>query len=149
MNKEMRLQLIKEIISENEIRTQEELASMLFQKGLGVTQATISRDLRSLKLIKVPGRSRGFKYSFEIDRDHYSIDHLMKKVQDSMISIEAINYFAIIKTLPGHAHSYGAILDSIEMEGKAGTICGNDTCLVICRTPEAAIDFINLIKVAD
>ena len=148
MHKEMRLQLIKDIISENEIRTQEELASILLQKGLCVTQATISRDLRSLKLIKVPG-SRGFKYSFEIDRDHYSIDSLMKKVQDSMISIEAINYFVIIKTLPGHAHSYGAILDAIEMEGKAGTICGNDTCLVICRTPEAAVEFTHLIMIAD
>ncbi|CAM3770822.1 arginine repressor [Mesobacillus zeae] len=148
MKKEMRLKLIKELISENEIKTQEELASMLYKRGLDVTQATISRDLRSLRLIKIPGKNGGFKYSFKMDQDYYTMDKFHRKVKDSMVSIEAVHYFVIIKTLPGHAHAFGVILDAIEIEGKAGTICGNDTCLVICRSPEAATAFMKLVNPA-
>lgn len=136
MNKEMRLQLISQLISEHEIKTQEELGQHLLDGGLQVTQATISRDIRELKLIKVPSKDGNLKYSFKIDNDYLIEEKLKHKCKDALVSIEVINYFVLIKTLPGHAHAFGALLDSIHLEGKAGTICGNDTCLIICRSPK-------------
>lgn len=136
MNKEMRLKLISQLISEHEIKTQEELGQLLLDGGLRVTQATISRDIRELKLIKIPSKDGSLKYSFKIDNDYLIVEKLQHKCRDALVSIEVINYFVLIKTLPGHAHAFGALLDSIHLEGKAGTICGNDTCLIICRSPK-------------
>ncbi|WHY76791.1 arginine repressor [Neobacillus sp. WH10] len=138
MKKEMRLQTISKLISEHEIKTQEELGQLLHVSGLQVTQATISRDIRELKLIKVPSKDGSLKYSFQIDQDHLISEKLRHKMKDALVGMEVINYFVIIKTLPGHAHSFGALFDSMEIDGKAGTICGNDTCLIICRTPDEA-----------
>lgn len=139
MNKEMRLQMISKLITEHEIRTQEELGQWLNTSGLQVTQATISRDIRELKLIKIPSKDGSLKYSFKMDQDYLISEKLRHKFNDDLIGIEVINYFIIIKTLPGHAHAFGVLLDSIEIDGKAGTICGNDTCLIICRSPEVAV----------
>ena len=139
MKKEMRLQTISKLISEHEIKTQEDLGQLLHSSGLQVTQATISRDIRELKLIKVPSKDGSLKYSFQIDQDHLISEKLRNKLKDALVGMEVINYFVIIKTLPGHAHSFGALLDSMEIDGKAGTICGNDTCLIICRSPEESI----------
>jgi transcriptional regulator of arginine metabolism len=139
MNKEMRFQLISQLISLHEIKTQEELCQLLLDSGLKVTQATVSRDIRRLKLIKVPSIDGRLKYSFKVDHSHLIFEKLKHNMKDALISMEVINYFVIIKTLPGHAHSFGALLDSMELEGKAGTICGNDTCLIICRSPKEAI----------
>ncbi|MGG3563831.1 arginine repressor [Neobacillus rhizosphaerae] len=139
MNKQMRLELISQIISDHEVKTQEELGQLLLENGLAVTQATISRDIRELKLVKVPSKDGNLKYSFKIDHDHLIMEKFRHKLKDALISIEVINYFIIIKTLPGHAHSFGALLDSMDLEGKAGTICGNDTCLIICRAPQEAL----------
>jgi transcriptional regulator of arginine metabolism len=139
MNKEMRLKLISQLISEHEIKTQEELGQLLQDRNLQVTQATISRDIRELKLIKIPSKDGSLKYSFKIDNDYLIAEKLQHKCRDALVSIEVINYFVLIKTLPGHAHAFGALLDSIDLEGKAGTICGNDTCLIICRSPKESI----------
>jgi transcriptional regulator of arginine metabolism len=139
MNKVMRLQMISHFISDQEVKTQEELGQLLFNDGLQVTQATISRDIRELRLVKVPSKDGSLKYSFKIDHDHLISEKLRHKLKDALVSMEIINYFIIIKTLPGHAHAFGALLDSIDLAGKAGTICGNDTCLIICRSPEDAV----------
>ncbi|MCM3765802.1 arginine repressor [Neobacillus niacini] len=139
MNREMRLQLISELITEQEVKTQEELQQLLYESGLSVTQATISRDIRSLQLIKVPSKDGTPKYSFKVDQEHLNSEKLRHKFRDALVSMEVINYFIIIKTLPGHAHSFGALLDSMELDGKAGTVCGNDTCLIICRSPRDSL----------
>jgi len=139
MNEAMRLQMISRLISEHEIKTQEELGQWLYDSGLQVTQATISRDIRELKLIKIPTKDGRLKYSFKMDQDHFITEMLRHKLKDALVGMEVINYFVIIKTLPGHAHAFGALLDSMEIDGKAGTICGNDTCLIISRSPEEAV----------
>ncbi|PLR76203.1 arginine repressor [Bacillus sp. V3-13] len=138
MKKEMRLQQIKKLISEQEIKTQEELCELLLKIGFQVTQATISRDIRTLNLIKVPSVDGGQKYSFRVENDHYTMEKFQHKIKDALVDIEVINFFILLKTLPGHAHSFGVFLDAMKYDGKAGTICGNDTVLIICRSPEAA-----------
>jgi transcriptional regulator of arginine metabolism len=138
MNREMRLELIAQIISEQEVKTQEELQQLLLERGLQVTQATISRDIHTLQLIKVPSKDGSLKYSFKIDQEHLISEKLKHKLRDALVSMEVIQFIIVVKTLPGHAHSFGALFDSMELEGKAGTLCGNDTCLIICRSPEQA-----------
>ncbi|WML60668.1 arginine repressor [Neobacillus sp. PS2-9] len=147
MNKQMRLQMITELISDQEVKTQEELGQLLLENGLPVTQATISRDIRELKLVKVPSKDGSLKYSLKVDQDHLITEKFRHKLKDALINIEVINYFIIIKTLPGHAHSFGALLDSMDLDGKAGTICGNDTCLIICRSPQEALGIEEQLKV--
>ncbi|MDV2887561.1 arginine repressor, partial [Alkalihalophilus pseudofirmus] len=113
MNREMRLQLITQLISEYEVKTQEELQQLLLDKGLKVTQATISRDIHALQLIKVPSKGGGLKYSFKLDQDYIVHEKLKRKLRDALISMEVIQYFVVVKTLPGHAHSFGALFDSL------------------------------------
>lgn len=134
MNKEMRLNLITKLINEQEVKTQEELQYLLYENGLNVTQATISRDIHTLKLIKVQTKDGSFKYSFKINQDHLISEKLRHKFRDDFLGMEVIDYFVLVKTTDGNANSFGALLDSIELEGKAGTICGHDTCLIICRS---------------
>jgi len=138
MNKEKRRQLIAQLVTEQEVKTQEELQYLLCKNGLDVTQATISRDIRTLGLIKVQAKDGSLKYSFNIDQKPLILKKLYHILSDAMVSMEVITHFILIKTLPGNAHSIGVLLDSIELEGKAGTICGNDTCLIICRSHEEA-----------
>lgn len=139
MNKEMRRQLITQLVNEQEVKTQEELQQLLYINGLNVTQATISRDIRTLGLIKVQAKDGTLKYSFNIDKEPFILKKLHHMLSDVLVSMEVISYFVLIKTLPGNAHSIGVLLDSIEIGDKAGTICGNDTCLIICRSPEGAV----------
>ena len=134
MNKEKRLQLISKIISKQEVKTQEELQQLLYENGLPVTQATISRDIHTLKLFKVQSKDGNLKYANMVDQEHLFSEKLRHKFRDALVGMEIIDKFLLVKTLPGNAHAFGVLLDSIELEGKAGTICGNDTCLVICRS---------------
>lgn len=138
MKKEMRLNSILNLVSQEEIKTQEELCQRLQEKGMHVTQATVSRDIRDLKLIKVPGREGHLKYAVQFKNDDSVVKKLQNRLRDAMVKMEAINYLILIKTLPGHAHSFGSLLDAMEQKEKIGTVCGNDTCLVICRSPADA-----------
>ena len=132
MNKKERHALIKKVITQNEIKTQEQLVEELAKNGLEVTQATISRDIRELNLAKYPAKSGGTRYKY------LDTMKLRKKLEDALIGMERIEYFIILKTLPGHAQTIGAVLDELDWTEKAGTICGNDTCLIICKTKEQA-----------
>lgn len=134
MNKKQRLHLITELISTKEVKTQEELQQLLLQRGLRVTQATISRDIHELKLVKVQSQFGSLKYCLHIDQNHLILEKLRHKFKDAFEGMEVIDSFILVKTLPGNAHAFGALLDSIELDGKAGTICGNDTCLIICKS---------------
>lgn len=138
MHRERRLELITQIISEQEVKTQDDLQQLLLERGLHVTQATISRDIHELRMIKVPSKDGSLKYSLKIDQEHLVSEKLRHKLRDALVSMEVIQFIIVVKTLPGNAHSFGALFDSMELEGKAGTLCGNDTCLIICRSPEQA-----------
>lgn len=138
LKKEKRLAFIRQVISKNEIKTQEQLVKELENQGLHVTQATVSRDIRELNLIKVPSKSGGSKYGFIGENNYQNPIKLKSKMQDALVNLERIDYFILLKTLPGYAHSVGVLLDEIEWKEKAATLCGNDTCMVICRTREDA-----------
>ncbi|HEI9249632.1 TPA: transcriptional regulator ArgR [Staphylococcus aureus] len=129
---------IREIISNEQIETQDELVKRLNDYDLNVTQATVSRDIKELQLIKVPIPSGQYVYSLPNDRKFHPLEKLGRYLMDSFVNIDGTDNLLVLKTLPGNAQSIGAILDQINWEEVLGTICGDDTCLSICRSKEAS-----------
>ncbi|HDP3195083.1 TPA: transcriptional regulator ArgR [Staphylococcus aureus] len=129
---------IREIISNEQIETQDELVKRLNDYDLNVTQATVSRDIKELQLIKVPIPSGQYVYSLPNDRKFHPLEKLGRYLMDSFVNIDGTDNLLVLKTLPGNAQSIGAILDQINWEEVLGTICGDDTCLIICLSKEAS-----------
>ncbi|EGQ3611817.1 transcriptional regulator ArgR [Staphylococcus pseudintermedius] len=129
---------IREIISNEQIETQDELVKRLNDYDMNVTQATVSRDIKELQLIKVPAPSGQYIYSLPNDRRYHPLEKLGRYLMDSFVKIDSANNLLVLKTLPGNAQSIGAILDQIDWEEVLGTICGDDTCLIICRDNPSA-----------
>ncbi|WP_324657095.1 arginine repressor [Bacillus cereus] len=134
MRKEKRQRLIKQAVREHEIATQEKLVELLAKKGEIVTQATISRDIRELNIIKTVS-SNGLTIYKNFTGDNIQTDMMLKKkLREVVVKVDYINQLTIIKTLPGNAHVIGVLLDSLDWKEKVGCICGNDTCLVISKS---------------
>ncbi|MFB6587631.1 arginine repressor [Bacillus thuringiensis] len=134
MRKEKRQRLIKQAVREHEIDTQEKLVELLAKKGAIVTQATISRDIRELNIIKTVS-SNGLTIYKNFTGDSIQTDMMLKKkLGEVVVKVDYINQLTIIKTLPGNAHVIGVLLDSLDWKEKVGCICGNDTCLVISKS---------------
>ncbi|WP_336974047.1 arginine repressor [Bacillus thuringiensis] len=134
MRKEKRQRLIKQAVREHEIDTQEKLVELLAKKGEIVTQATISRDIRELNIVKTVS-SDGLTIYKNFTGDSIQTDMMLKKkLGEVVIKVDYINQLTIIKTLPGNAHVIGVLLDSLDWKEKVGCICGNDTCLIISKS---------------
>ena len=138
MHKAKRHLKIKELVTTKEIETQDELVEMLSDAGFVVTQATISRDIKSLHLAKVPLPDGRYKYSLPLDHRVNPIQKLTRLMRDAFIKIDTAKNLVIIKTLPGNANAIGALIDQLEWTDIVGTICGDDNLLIICQTDEEA-----------
>lgn len=125
---------IREIITNNNIDTQEELVDLLKDSGFNVTQATVSRDIKELHLVKVPLEDGKYKYSLPADQRHNPLQKLKRTLRDSFIGIDSTDNLIVLKTLPGNANSIGVIIDNLGWPEIMGNISGDDTCLLICRT---------------
>lgn len=128
---------IREIITSNDIETQEELVQKLRENNFDVTQATVSRDIKELQLFKVPKADGTYIYSMPEDRRYHTLEKLGRYLMDSFVKLDYQDSLIVLKTLPGNAQSIGAIIDQLEWEEVIGTICGDDTCLIICKGEEA------------
>ncbi|WCF06315.1 transcriptional regulator ArgR [Paenibacillus thiaminolyticus] len=127
---------IREIIINNEIETQDELVDALRSAGYHVTQATVSRDMKELHLIKVPMKDGRYKYSLPVDQRFNPAQKLKRALLDNFISIDSTENLVVIKCLPGTANAIAVLMDSIEWPEIMGTVCGDDTILIICRTKQ-------------
>ena len=107
---------IREIISNEQIETQDELVKRLNEYDLNVTQATVSRDIKELQLIKVPAPTGQYVYSLPNDRRYHPLEKLGRYLMDSFVNIEGTGNLLVLKTLPGNAQSIGAILDQIDWD---------------------------------
>ena len=136
MNKGQRHIKISEIIANNDIETQDDLVDILRNVGVNVTQATVSRDIKELHLAKVPIQDGRYKYSLPADQRFNPFQKLKRSLVDAFVQLDTAEHMLVLKTLPGNAHSLGALIDHLEWDEIVGTICGDDTCLIICRTPE-------------
>ncbi|KQY87673.1 arginine repressor [Paenibacillus sp. Root52] len=136
---------IREIISQNEIETQDDLVEALRLSGFQVTQATVSRDIKELLLIKIPMDDGRYKYSLPTDQRYNPIQKLKRALVDNFLHIDHANNLVVMKCLPGTANSIAALLDNIEWTEVMGTICGDDTILIICRTEDSSVTVIDRI----
>ncbi len=140
MSKSKRHLMIKEVIKNNDIETQDGLVVHLKNLGFQVTQATVSRDIKELHLVKIPTNDGRYKYSLPTKQRFNPIDKLKRQMIDVFVSIDHTSHFIVLKTLPGNAHSIGVVIDELQWSEILGTICGDDTCLIICRTEENALE---------
>ncbi|KUP06166.1 arginine repressor [Bacillus coahuilensis m2-6] len=139
VNKGQRHIKIREIIAANEIETQDELVDQLKAAGFNVTQATVSRDMKELHLVKVPLMDGRYKYSLPADQRFNPLQKLKRTMMDAFIKVDSAGHLLVMKTLPGNANAIGALIDNLEWEEILGTICGDDTCLIICRTEQDTV----------
>lgn len=138
MSKVKRHIKIRELITENEIETQDELVDELKILGYNVTQATVSRDIKELHLIKVQTMDNKYTYSLPADQRFNPLEKLKRLIMDAFVKIDHTSHFIVLKTLPGNAQAVGALIDNLEWDEIMGTICGDDTCLLICRMEDDA-----------
>lgn len=150
MSKIQRHLKIRELIAKHEIETQDELVDLLKRSGFNVTQATVSRDIKELHLVKVPSREGGYKYSLPSDQKHNPLEKLQKLLVEAFIKINSAGHLVILKTIPGNANAVGNLIDQLDWDEILGTVCGDDTCLIIADTPENAEEiknkFINMLE---
>ncbi|MCZ0704101.1 transcriptional regulator of arginine metabolism [Natronobacillus azotifigens] len=136
MNKGQRHIKIRELITNNDVETQDELVDTLRMQGYNVTQATVSRDIKELHLVKVPMTDGRYKYSLPADQRFNPLEKLKRLMRDAFVRIDQTSHFLVLKTLPGNANALGALIDNLDWDEILGTICGDDTILIICRTEE-------------
>lgn len=134
--KSQRHMKIRELVTSREIETQEELADLLREAGFPVTQATISRDIKELYLIKTPLDDGRYKYSLPARAAFNPLNRLKRALADHFVQIDYTEHLIVMKCLPGTANAIGALLDNLEWPEIMGTICGDDTILIICRNKE-------------
>ena len=137
--KNVRQTAILSIIEQSDIETQEELASRLRQLGIDVTQATVSRDIKELRLLKVLSASGGYKYATADKAEHGLSDRFVRIFKDSVLSINYANNIIVIKTLAGSANVAAEAIDSMRLPQILGTMAGDNTILVIVKTEEEAV----------
>lgn len=133
LNKGQRHIKIREVIANQAIETQEDLVDYLKGLGYNVTQATVSRDIKELHLVKVPMQDGRYKYSLPADQRFNPLQKLKRSLTDSFISIDSSDNLIVMKCLPGNANAIGALIDNLDWEELMGTICGDDTLLIICK----------------
>lgn len=130
---------IVELVENCNIETQEELADKLGQAGFQVTQATVSRDIRQLKLTKVPMGNGRQKYVIMKQEESFHLaDKYIRVLRDGFLSIDRAQNILVIKTVAGMAMAVAAALDTMKLQEVVGSIAGDDTIMAAVRTNEEA-----------
>ncbi len=132
--KKARLAKILEIISKKNVKTQEALAMYLREAGYDVTQATVSRDIRELKLSKMPTGDGRQKYVALNQNDGYPEDKYIRVLKEGYLSVDMAQNILVIKTVAGMAMAVAAAIDSMQYKEVVGTIAGDDTIMMAIRT---------------
>ena len=127
---------ILDIISKHDVDTQEELVDYLRSEGFSVTQATVSRDIKEMHLLKVLAEDGSYRYATMDKEEQGTSDRLIRMLADSVVGMDSANNLIVIRTLPGSAHVAGEAVDSLHWAEILGTIAGDNTILVIVRSNE-------------
>lgn len=131
-DRQVRLKAVKRIIRQHRINSQEILLSYLQREGFRVTQATLSRDLKLLKVGKVSEGDEGYYYTLPSeDERRESEKSYTQDLQRGYVSIDFSRNIAIVRTLPGHADTVALALDNLNVAGILGTLAGDDTVVVV------------------
>jgi transcriptional regulator of arginine metabolism len=146
-NRNERLMEIRRLIGSRNISSQEELNKLLEKRGYELTQATLSRDLKYLKVAKMPDDQAGYIYILPDKEQVLEETEQGGQGLQGLISLDFAQGMAILRTLPGHASSIAYTIDNLDAYEIAGTIAGDDTILLIPRDGVTRSDLVNLIKI--
>jgi len=127
---------ILELIEKNPTETQEELAEELKKNGYNITQATVSRDIKELKLVKVLDENGVYKYASLKEQDSMLNDRLVKVFTESVLSVDYAGNIVVIKTFSGAASAAAEAIDVFDFKEMVGTIAGDDTIFLLIRNPD-------------
>ena len=145
-NRNERLMEIRRFIGSRNISSQEKLMKLLEKKGFKLTQATLSRDLKYLKVAKMPDDKAGYVYILPDKEKTVEAADFTDSGLNGLLSIDFAQGIAIFRTLPGHASGIAYIIDNLSAYEIAGTIAGDDTILLIPRDGVSRSDVIKLLQ---
>ena len=137
---------IIEIIQAKEVETQEQLAEELKNKGFEITQATVSRDIKELKLIKVMNAYGTHKYATSSPGDSFLSNKLVNIFSQTVLYVDHVDNFIVLKTISGAGAAAAEALDSLKFNGIVGTIAGDNTVFILVRKEEDTREIIQKIK---
>ncbi len=130
---------ILSIITSSSVETQEQLLEALRLRGIAATQATISRDIKELHLVKELTETGSYRYSLPEQRAAPNMAGRLQTIfREGVVSFEDAQNLVVVKTMPGLASAAGAALDCMEVDDLVGSLAGDDTVLLILRTADAA-----------
>ena len=137
-----RQSVIMEIINERDIETQNQLMEALAERGVKSTQATLSRDIRDMRLVKELGPKGNYRYVAASKQETPDLDIRLKKIfKECVVSCDIAQNLIVIKTLPGLASGACSTLDGMEVDGLVGTIAGDDTAFIAMKDNSSASSF--------
>ena len=136
--KRQRHRMILEIVEHQAVETQEALSEELRKRGFDVTQATVSRDIKELRLFKVMGDDGVYRYAVAERSEQGLTERLRRVFAETMQSVDYACNQIVIKTLPGGAHAAAEMVDTMRWKEVVGTLAGDNTILVILRDVESA-----------
>lgn len=135
-----------EIINKNEIETQEALAEALRNEGYLVTQATVSRDIKDLGLIKVMTPNKTYKYAQPASTEQKSSGKILNLFRECVISIDYAGHLIVIKTVSGGANSAATLVDKLNFPEVMGCVAGDDTILVVIKDQQKIVPIVEKLK---
>lgn len=147
--KNQRQKKILELISKYEIETQDELTNLLCNNGFNATQATVSRDIKELRLVKIStgsDASSNVKYKYAENNLSGEIDtrlggRFKNILSDTVISVKCASNIVVLKTYAGMAQGAGAVIDALDIPTLIGSVAGDDTVIIIMASDSDAVDF--------
>lgn len=146
MMKQKRHNKIIEIISKYDIDTQDELILRLSDAGFDVTQATVSRDIRDLKLVKISTPDHKYKYALSRKENIHISAKYKNILRETIVRVDYTNVFVVLHTYSGMAQAAAAAVDGMGWEEIVGTIAGDDTIFILMRDNSAAVGFSEKLK---
>ena len=145
--KAKRQQEILRIIQEQDIETQDQILAELRARGVQSTQATISRDIKQMHLVKEPVGHGVYKYAVSGNRSKLNFAEKLRTIfRESITSIESAQNIVVVKTMPGLASAACAALDDMGITYMVGSLAGDDTAFLVMRDADSAADFCREIK---
>lgn len=145
--KKNRHKVILDLIKEYDIGTQEELLALLREKGFDVTQATVSRDVKELRLLKTLSSNGIYKYTVEQPRADDGYNGMLDVLfQTSLTKVDYAGNICVIKCSPGLANAACATIDAMNIYDVVGTLAGDDTIFMLCRTPDEAANLAEMLN---
>lgn len=142
----MRHTAILRIISEQEIETQDDLIAKLKENGFDITQATVSRDIKQLGLVKTTDGEGKYRYSAPHPSSSGSDSKFKNILSEAIISSESAENMVVVKTYSGMANAAAAAIDALASDRILGSIAGDDTILIVTKNDETAEEFSEILK---